>query len=85
MLHGFEVRVTSYPVGKKFACRVDNIDPGHVIGRSVAESRAAAEEQALRSAGHQLAIARSQIDLRESIHEMKTFQKERGTDVIESK
>lgn len=76
--------MTSYPVGKKFACRVDNINPGHIIGRSVNESREEAEEQALRSADRQLAIARSQIDLRASIHEMKSFQSERKSNVNES-
>ncbi len=75
-LHGFDVRVTSYSVGKKFACRVDNIDPGTVIGRSVADSRQEAEEQALRAAGLQLEIARSQLDLRESISQMRTLNRD---------
>jgi len=50
-----------------------------VIGRSVAPTREEAEERALRGAEIQLSIARSQIDLRKSVHAMKSLQKERET------
>ena len=42
-IDGLEVGVTSYRIGSRFACRVDNVDPGAIIGRGSGSTREAAE------------------------------------------
>jgi hypothetical protein len=44
------VGVESYKVGARFAARVDNVDPGAVIGRGQGATREEAEQVALEAA-----------------------------------
>jgi hypothetical protein len=41
------LRVSSYKLGKEYACTVDNIDPGAVIARARADTREEVERLAL--------------------------------------
>lgn len=68
---GVDVRVTSYPVGQRFSCRVDNIDPGTIIGRGMGDTRDQAEHAALQSAQTKLELMDSQAALRRSVAELK--------------
>ncbi|MEC7519065.1 MAG: hypothetical protein VYE22_04320 [Myxococcota bacterium] len=45
-----EVRVTSYVVGKRYSCRIDNVDPGGNIARATGATREEAESAALDNA-----------------------------------
>lgn len=45
-LDGVEVRVTSYEVGRRFSCRVDNRDQSGNIARGMGDTREAAEAAA---------------------------------------
>ena len=49
-LEGVEVAVTSYRIGERYSCTVDNIDPGAVIGRGSGPDRQTAEEAAINQA-----------------------------------
>jgi len=51
-----EVCVTSYPIGRKFSSRVDNVSPGANIGRGMGETRAEAETAALAGAAARLGL-----------------------------
>lgn len=44
---GFPLRVTSYQLGDKFLCTVDNLEPGAWLARAEGSSRQDAEEKAL--------------------------------------
>lgn len=49
-LSGQPVGVSSYRVGNRFSARVDNVDPGAIIGRGQGATREEAEQAALESA-----------------------------------
>ena len=53
------VGITSYRVGNLFAARIDNVDPGSIIGRGSGSTREEAELIALEKAMLSLDLARS--------------------------
>ncbi len=59
-----EVRVTSYAVGTRFSCRVDNIDPGGNIARASGATREEAEREAIDSARLALELRSATATLR---------------------
>ena len=61
------VRITSYEVGRRFSCRIDNLDPGGNIARGMGDTREAAEAQAIESARLTLAMRSSGLGLRRAI------------------
>jgi hypothetical protein len=58
------VGVTSYRVGHLFAARIDNVDPGSIIGRGSAATREEAESIALEKAMLSLDLEQSSQALR---------------------
>ncbi|MGA9521592.1 MAG: hypothetical protein WBV82_09020 [Myxococcaceae bacterium] len=62
-LNGMKVGVTTYAIGSSFSCRIDNIDPGSVIGRGVGMTRELAEQSAFKdiSARHALSNAHTNL------------------------
>ncbi|MEP7121599.1 MAG: hypothetical protein ABJE95_11835 [Byssovorax sp.] len=59
--------VTSYRVGNLFAARIDNVDPGAVIGRGSGATREEAESIALEKALLSLDLEQSGQALRRSV------------------
>ncbi|MGI8744518.1 MAG: hypothetical protein ACR2NN_18480 [Bryobacteraceae bacterium] len=47
---GWQVHLTTYQLGEKFHCTVDNVSPGANLARVVGDSREDAEAKALRRA-----------------------------------
>src|SRR5262245_15597669 len=70
VIEGVEVRVTSYQVGKRYACRIDNIDPGTIIGRGRGATRAEAESAALAGATVKLGLSQARSALRKSLEHL---------------
>lgn len=66
-LDGVEVGVTSYKIGNRYASRVDNVDPGSIIGRGGGPTREAAESIALEKASLSLDLVRATQALRRSV------------------
>jgi len=58
------VGITSYRVGSLFAARIDNVDPGSIIGRGSGTTREVAEASALEKAMLSLELERSAEALR---------------------
>ena len=58
--------ITSYRVGNLFAARIDNVDPGAIIGRGSAATRDEAESIALEKALLSLDLEQSGQALRKS-------------------
>ena len=71
VVEGQEIRVTSYLVGKRFACRIDNIDPGTIIGRGRGASREEAEDAALAGATLKLGLSLARTSLRKSLEHLR--------------
>jgi hypothetical protein len=59
--------ITSYRVGSLFAARIDNVDPGAIIGRGSAPTREQAESIALEKALLSLDLAQAGQALRRSV------------------
>jgi hypothetical protein len=76
VIEGRPVGVASYKVGARFCARVDNVDPGAVIGRGQGATRAEAEEQALESAALTLHLRDASEAMRRSA---ELLPKNRGT------
>ncbi len=72
VLLGKDVGITSYPVGVRFAARVDNVDPGAIIGRAMGDTREAAERAALENAAHSLELAASRDALKAVVAHLVT-------------
>lgn len=51
---GWNVRATSYKVGERYYCIIDNVDPGAWIARAQAATREEAEAAALEQARERL-------------------------------
>ena len=66
-----ELGVTSYPVGARWACRVDNVDPGTIIGRASGATREEAVELALASAVVTLGMREAKDSMRRSVEELR--------------
>jgi len=54
-LEGWDITITSYRIGDKHYCHIDNVSPGATIARSEGETRQEAEKIALAKAGERLA------------------------------
>jgi pyridoxine/pyridoxamine 5'-phosphate oxidase len=72
---GTKVRVTSYKLGARFSCRVDNIDPGAIIGRASAGTREEAETMALDQATSVLSLRAASAALRSSVDHLKPLKR----------
>lgn len=72
---GTQLRVTSYRLGQRYSCRVDNIDPGAIIGRASADTRGAAEEMALEQATSVLSLRATAAALRSSLDHLKPLKR----------
>lgn len=55
---GWDVNVTSYQLGGRYYCTVDNVSPGAWIARTEGGSREDAEQKALARAGELLGRTR---------------------------
>jgi hypothetical protein len=55
---GWDVGITSYKLGDRYVCEVDNVSPGAQLARCDADTREAAEREALRKAERRLARTR---------------------------
>ena len=49
-VNGIELFVTSYKIGSKFYCHIENLDPGATIARAYGESQEAAKRAAIAKA-----------------------------------
>jgi hypothetical protein len=58
VLEGWEVGITTYRLGDRCFCKVDNVSPGALIARAVAATKAEAERSALAHARTRLASTR---------------------------
>ncbi|MEP7121600.1 MAG: hypothetical protein ABJE95_11840 [Byssovorax sp.] len=58
VIEGWEVGITTYRLGDRCFCKIDNVSPGALIARAVASTRAEAESVALGSARSRLAATR---------------------------
>jgi hypothetical protein len=54
----WRLRVTSYRLGEKYICTVDNVDPGATLARIEGATREDAESQALSKARHMVGKTR---------------------------
>ena len=57
----FQMHIVSYRLGDEFHCTVDNVDPGAVIARSSAPTRAQAEASAVQRATQRLEFSASRM------------------------
>jgi len=68
------VGVTTYMVGSRWACRVDNVDPGTVIARASGATKEEAADVALASASVTLDMRDAAAALRRSVEELRKRQ-----------
>jgi hypothetical protein len=80
-LAGLPVGITTYRLGDRWVCAVDNVSPGPVVARAVAGSKERAEEEALTTAGSRMSATTRRRDALRDLHE----QVERLDDLIESR
>jgi hypothetical protein len=71
VLEGRAVGVASYRVGSRFCARIDNVDPGAIIGRGQGSTRAEAEHVALESAALTLNLRDAAIAMRRSAERLE--------------
>jgi hypothetical protein len=57
-LEGWEIGITSYKLGGRYCCEVDNVSPGARLARGEGPTRGEAEAQALNQAREMLARTR---------------------------
>ncbi len=69
---GLTVRLSSYEVGRRFSCRVDNIDPGGNIARATGATREEAEKAAIESATLAIDLRSMRSRLAESTGALRT-------------
>ena len=58
VIEGWEVGITSYRLGDRCFCKIDNVSPGALIARAVAPTKAEAERSAVAHARARLASTR---------------------------
>ena len=75
LLEGVEVAVTSYRIGERYSCTVDNIDPGAIIGRGSGPDRQIAEEAAIEQASMKLCLSKAGQSLRNSMDTLRAAQR----------
>lgn len=71
-LEGWPVRVASYELADRFACKVDNVSPGAVFARGEGATREEAEEQALERAARKLWLTRRVEPLSDEVDSNET-------------
>ena len=71
VIDGVSVRVVSYKVGDRFGARVDNLDPGDVIGRGRGATREEAEAAAIDAAALKLSLSSARTLLAKSMQTLK--------------
>lgn len=59
-LEGWPVNITSYQLGDRFYCKIDNVSPGAWLARTTGATRAEAEQAAIERAKQLLARTRRQ-------------------------
>lgn len=69
-LAGVDVRVSSYTLGSRFSCRVDNLDPGGNIARGSGPTRADAESTAMEAARLALELRSASANMRAVVDAM---------------
>ena len=57
---GWPARITTYRVGARWVCVIDNVDPGAAVSRGRGDTREAAVSQAHESASRRFAATRRQ-------------------------
>ena len=62
----YTYRVTTYRIGPRFHCTVDNVDPGAVIARSEGTTRDEAETKAVTRARERLQLSVAAVRFRQS-------------------
>lgn len=75
LLEGVDVAVTSYRIGERYSCTVDNIDPGAVIGRGSGPDRKTAEEAAIEQASMKLCLSKAGQSLNRSMENLRAAQR----------
>lgn len=70
-LEGVQVQLTSYRIGERYSCTIDNIDPGAIIGRGSGPDRRTAEEAATNQASMKLCLTQASQSLNRSIQSLK--------------
>jgi hypothetical protein len=78
-LEGFEVAITSYRIGERYSCTVDNIDPGGVIGRGSGGDRKTAEDAAIEQASMKLCLGKAGQSLSRSMETLRAAQRNLGS------
>ena len=71
-LEGQLVGLESYKVGGRYSARVDNVDPGAIIGRGQGVTRLEAERVALESASLTLRLRNSATAMRKSAESLQS-------------
>lgn len=61
----YTYRVTTYRIGGKYHCTVDNVDPGAVIARSEGPTREEAESKAVSRARERLRLSLAAVRFRQ--------------------
>lgn len=59
-IEGWPVNVTSYKLGDRFYCKIDNVSPGAWLARTTGATREEAEQSALERARQMLGRTRRQ-------------------------
>jgi len=59
-IEGWPVNITSYQLGGRFYCKIDNVSPGAWLARTSAATREEAEQSALERARRMLERTRRQ-------------------------
>ena len=72
LVEGRTVGIASYKVGNRFCARVDNVDPGAIIGRGQGPSRHDAEHEAVESAALTLKLRDASEAMRKSAERLPT-------------
>lgn len=75
VLEGVEVSVSSYRIGDRYSCTVDNIDPGAVIGRGSGPDRNTAEDAAIEQASMKLCLSKAGQSLSRSMENLRAAQR----------
>ncbi len=57
-LEGWPVHLVSYELDGQFLCEVDNVSPGALLARVIADTRDEAEEEAIERASGKLQLTR---------------------------
>ncbi len=72
IVEGRAVGIASYKVGNRYCARVDNVDPGAIIGRGQGQDRHEAEHQAVESAALTLKLRDASEAIRKSVERLPT-------------